>query len=392
MSVPADGHHDGRIGASKSPARLSPPEAAGYQWASLLAALPCPASSQHLHLGDGARTKAGSGKRSQCTNQHPSLDEAAQAAQAAQADCRANCCCDAWRANHAQIQPVKDAVVNQWQQRWLCRELRLTVLTGPCLTLRCGILAGWHYWTTWGAVSLTHITRLHIQICRSLAAQTTCMSFSLPQPPIRLTGRLLAAVAVVVPHLVLAPPNKDYIIASARFERELPRNVVSCPRPLRVLMTSCACHLTPVWGAKFLHPVLTASLQTNKMAHACRKDSVDTCLRRCADTRWPSGHHGSSSPRTRCRANTRLRTTPSLPLLPVHAASLAHPASRLIPMWSRCSPSYTTPPCFHPCSTAMGIVSSTCITSIRRHDGACQPRRGYHHLQVIRPRSGDTYR
>lgn len=49
-------------------------------------------------------------------------------------------------------------------------------------------------------------------------------------------------------------------------------------------------------------------------------------------------------------------------------------------------------PFFHPCSTAMDITSSTCVASIRRHAGACQPRRGDRHLQVIRPRSGNTGR
>lgn len=83
---------------------------------------------------------------------------------------------------------------------------------------------------------------------------------------------------------------------------------------------------------------------------------------------------------------------PPHPLLPMCATSLVHPASRLIPMWSRCSPSHTIPPCFHPCSTAMDITSSTCVASIRRHAGACQPRRGDSHLQVIRPRSGNTGR
>lgn len=53
----------------------------------------------------------------------------------------------------------------------------------------------------------------------------------------------------------------------------------SCPRALRVLMTSCACHSIPVWEApSALHPVFTASLRTNKMAHVCREDSVDTSL------------------------------------------------------------------------------------------------------------------
>lgn len=51
----------------------------------------------------------------------------------------------------------------------------------------------------------------------------------------------------------------------------------SCPRALRVLMTSCACHSIPVCGApRAIHPVWKASLRTNKMAHVCREDSVDT--------------------------------------------------------------------------------------------------------------------
>lgn len=68
-----------------------------------------------------------------------------------------------------------------------------------------------------------------------------------------------------------------------------------CPRSVRVLMTSCACHLTPIRGAKFIHPVLTASLRTNKMAHTCREDCVDTFV----GVQLPDGQAVTMGPRPR---------------------------------------------------------------------------------------------
>lgn len=51
----------------------------------------------------------------------------------------------------------------------------------------------------------------------------------------------------------------------------------SFPPVLRIVMTTCACHLIPVWGAPIaIHPVLMPSLRANKMDHVCREDSVDT--------------------------------------------------------------------------------------------------------------------
>lgn len=173
----------------------------------------------------------------------------------------------------------------------------------------------------------------------------------------------------------------------------------SCPRALRVLMTSCACHSIPVWGApRAIHPVWKASLRTNKMAHVCREDSVDTYL----GVQIPDGQavtvalrpKGPDAVQTHARAPTHTHalspSCPPHPLLPCtpQALSTLHRGSSLcgavaLPLRPPC-------PCFHPCSTAMGITSSTCVASIRRNAGACQPRRGDRHLQVIRPRSGNT--
>lgn len=174
----------------------------------------------------------------------------------------------------------------------------------------------------------------------------------------------------------------------------------SCPRALRVLMTSCACHSIPVWGApRAIHPVWKASLRTNKMAHVCREDSVDTYL----GVQIPDGQAVTMAlrPKRPDAVQTHTRTHShalSFPLAHHTLFSLCTPQA--LPTLHRGSslcgavalPLRPPRPCFHPCSTAMGITSSTCVASIRRHAGACQPRRGDRHLQVIRPRSGNTGR
>lgn len=110
----------------------------------------------------------------------------------------------------------------------------------------------------------------HPEICRSLA-QTTCMhvSLSLPQPPIRLTDKYVPHHNLALRKGTTSSPPRGLNQSTQFF----------CSRALRVLMTSCACHSIPVCGAPIaIHPVLTASLRTNKMAHVCREDSVDTYL------------------------------------------------------------------------------------------------------------------
>lgn len=188
-----------------------------------------------------------------------------------------------------------------------------------------------------------------------------------------------ASLINTVPHHDLAPPNKDYIIASARFA---PSSHFSCPRALRVLMTSCACHSIPGWGApSVIHPVLKASLRTNKMAHMCREDSVDTYL----GVQIPDGQAvtvalrpmGRDAVQTHTHSSTHTHT-----FSPAHHTLLSLCTPQALPTLHRGSfpcgaaalPLTPPRPCFHPCSTAMGIISSTCAASIRRHAGACQPR------------------
>lgn len=109
-------------------------------------------------------------------------------------------------------------------------------------------------------------------------------------------------------------------------------------------------------GSPKCHSSGVKGLATNKQNGSYVPRGFRRYLSRCADARWPSGHRGSSSQGTTCRANTytlvhshaHFLSGPPHPLLPMYATSLAHPASRLIPMWSRCSPSYTTPPMFSP--------------------------------------------
>lgn len=219
-----------------------------------------------------------------------------------------------------------------------------------------------------------------------------CLLDSLPQPPLRLSDQPVPHSRLQ--HLLCEPLNH---ITHA-----------SCSRALRTLMTSCACHFIPVWGAPVaIHPVLMASLRANKLAHVCREHPVDTSL----TLQIPGGQAVtdiSSSQGWRCRANrcmlrhtrtlaySHTYTQTHLHALPTTPSSFSTPQA--LPTLHRgsslCGPTAlplaTPPPCFHPCSSAMGITSSTCLASIRRHERACQPRRGDPHLQVIRPRSGYT--
>lgn len=162
-------------------------------------------------------------------------------------------------------------------------------------------------------------------------------------------------------------------------------------------MTSCACLSIPVLGdPSAIHLVCTASLRTNKMAHVCREDSVDTYL----GVRIPDGQAVTVA--LRPKGKDAVQTHPH-PITHTLSFSLAHHT-----LFSMCTPQglptlrrgsslcgavalpLTPPcPCFHPCSTAMGSTSSTCVTFIRRNVGACQPRRGDRHLQVMRPSIGE---
>lgn len=192
------------------------------------------------------------------------------------------------------------------------------------------------------------------------------------------------------------PPNKDYIIASTRFEPQLAFLLSpGSPRPrdhLRVPFNSGL-------GSPKCHSSGLKGLATNKQNGSYVPRGFRRYLSRCADTRWPSGHRGSSSQGTRCRANTHsLSSTHTHTFPPVHHTLFSLCTPQALPTLHRGSfpcgaaalPHTPPRPCFHPCSTAMGIISSTCAASIRRHAGACQPRRGDRHLQVIRPRSGNT--
>lgn len=130
----------------------------------------------------------------------------------------------------------------------------------------------------------------------------------------------------------------------------------SCPRALRVLMTSCACHSIPVWGAlSAIHPVLTASLRTNKMAHVCREDPVNTYL----GVRIPDGQAVTVAlrPKGRCAVQTHPHPlTHTLSFSRAHHTLFSMCTPQALPTlhrgsslwWSRCSPSYTTPPMFLP--------------------------------------------
>lgn len=169
-------------------------------------------------------------------------------------------------------------------------------------------------------------------------------------------------------------------------------------------MICCACYFIPVWASHIvIHPVWMASLRANKMAHVCREASVDTS----PSLRIPGGQVVTVScrPKGRDTAQTHTHThtlTHTYTRRQREGDTLGPPHPLLSSRHKPCPPCIAahpyvthfsllcTPPCFHPCSSAMGITSFTCLASIRRHARACQPHQGGPHLQVIRPRWGNT--
>lgn len=194
-----------------------------------------------------------------------------------------------------------------------------------------------------------YTTRLRILVSAGpWRRRRPCMSLSFYLSP------QYASLINTVPHHDLAPPKEDYIIASARFGPQLA--VLLSPGPprphdqLRVPLNSgfgrSKCH--------FIRSGRPRYEQTKWLMCAERIPliPISVCGYQMAKrSPWlfiPRGEMPCKHTHIHSLTHTLFLSSPPHPLFHVYATSLAHPASRLIPMWSRCSPSYTTPTMFSP--------------------------------------------